>query len=61
MNASDIPSIFEEKFPSEDTDAGYLIRYLLDRKHVVEYRIATDRGVSFDCVPGDWSALFFAC
>jgi hypothetical protein len=36
--------IFDEKFPSEDTDSGYFIRYLLDRKHVVEYRIVNDRG-----------------
>lgn len=37
--------IFEEKFPSEDIDSGYFIRYLLDAKHVVEYRITSDRNL----------------
>jgi hypothetical protein len=37
--------IFEEKYPSEDMDLGYFIRFLLDRKHVVEYRIANDRNI----------------
>jgi hypothetical protein len=36
--------IFESKFPDEDEDVGYFVRFLLDRKHVVEYRIAKDRG-----------------
>jgi hypothetical protein len=35
--------IFETKFPSEDIDAGYYVRYLFDSKHVVEYRMANDR------------------
>jgi hypothetical protein len=36
--------IFEQEFPNENVDSGYFIRFLLDRKHVVEYRIAKDRG-----------------
>lgn len=37
--------IFETKVPDEDIDAGYFVRYLLDSKHVVEYRIANDRHI----------------
>lgn len=36
--------IFDKKFPDDDVDSGYFIRYLLDRKQVVEYRISKDRG-----------------
>lgn len=36
--------IFEQKFPTEDADEGYYVRYLLDRKHVIQYRIVQDRG-----------------
>jgi hypothetical protein len=41
---SRIISIFEEKHPDKDMDSGYFVRFLLERKHVVEYRIANDRG-----------------
>lgn len=37
--------IFEEKYPSKDIESGYFVRYLLDAKHVVEYRIANDRNI----------------
>jgi hypothetical protein len=37
--------IFEEKYPDKDDDSGYFVRFLLDRKHVVEYRVANDRGL----------------
>jgi hypothetical protein len=37
--------IFDEKHPNGDVESGYFIRYLLDAKHVVEYRIANDRNV----------------
>jgi hypothetical protein len=37
--------IFEEKYPDKDTDSEYFVRFLLDRKHVVEYRITNDRGL----------------
>lgn len=36
--------VFEQQSPTKDLDVGYFVRYLLDRKHVVEYRIANDRG-----------------
>ena len=36
--------IFEQKAPDEYIEFGYYIRFLLDGKHVVEYRIANDRG-----------------
>lgn len=36
--------IFEEQLPSENSETGYFVRFLLDRKQVIEYRIATDRG-----------------
>lgn len=36
--------IFENQMPSEDSDEGYFVRYLLDRRHVCEYRVAHDRG-----------------
>jgi hypothetical protein len=35
--------VFEEQYPSENLDSGYFVRYLLDRRHVVEYRITNDR------------------
>lgn len=35
--------IFETKFPDENIEAGYFVRYLLDSKTVIEYRIARDR------------------
>lgn len=35
--------IFEEKYPDGDIESGYFVRYLLDRKYVVEYRIVSDR------------------
>jgi hypothetical protein len=35
--------IFEKKYPNEDIESGYFVRYLLDAKHVVEYRITSDR------------------
>ena len=37
--------IFEEKYPGEDVVSDYFVRYLLDAKNVVEYRIANDRNV----------------
>lgn len=36
--------IFENQLPSEDSGAGYFVRYLLDRRHVFEYRVERDRG-----------------
>jgi hypothetical protein len=36
--------IFEEQYPSDDSERGYFIRYLLSKKHVVEYRVNSDRG-----------------
>ena len=38
--------IFDEGFPNDDILSGYFIRFLLDRKHVVEYRVANDRNMS---------------
>lgn len=35
--------IFEEEYPDKDIDSGYFVRYLLDAKHVIEYRITNDR------------------
>jgi len=37
--------IFEEQYPTEDLELGYFIRYLLNAKHVVEYRVKNDRGI----------------
>jgi protease II len=38
-------AIFESKIPDENVDSGYYARYLLDAKHVVEYRIANGRNI----------------
>jgi hypothetical protein len=35
--------IFETQFPGEDLGEDYFVRYLLDAKHAVEYRIERDR------------------
>jgi hypothetical protein len=35
--------IFDVQNAGGDVNSGYFIRFLLDRKHVVEYRIANDR------------------
>lgn len=42
--------IFEEKYPSDDFEFGYFVRYLLDKKHVVEYRVKSDRGLLLSIV-----------
>lgn len=36
--------IFENTLPNESVETDYFVRFLLDRKYVVEYRIASDRG-----------------
>jgi hypothetical protein len=36
--------IFEERHPSNDVESDYFVRFLLDRKNVVEYRVSFDRG-----------------
>lgn len=35
---------FENVKPNSDMDADYFVRFLLEKKHVVEYRITEDRG-----------------
>jgi hypothetical protein len=42
--------IFESGPPTNDADSGYFVRFLVDRKHVAEYRIASDRGISLSIV-----------
>jgi hypothetical protein len=42
--------IFEHELPSDDVESGYFIRFLLDRRHVIEYKIAVDRGLLLSIV-----------
>lgn len=36
--------IFEHQRQANEVDSDYYVRFLLDRKHVLEYRITKDRG-----------------
>lgn len=36
--------IFDAVLPGESVDSGFYIRFLLDRKHVLEYRMERERG-----------------
>lgn len=38
--------IFESQEPSDDFDSGYYVRFLMDRKNVIEYKICSDRNMS---------------
>lgn len=42
--------IFEKKFPEEKCDSDYFVRFLVEKKHVVEYRISKDRGLFLSIV-----------
>jgi hypothetical protein len=42
--------IFESKSPGAEGQGDYFVRFLLDGKHVVEYRIAEDRGTFLSIV-----------
>lgn len=36
---------FENVRPGNDIEANYFVRFLLEKKHVLEYRIVQDRGL----------------
>ncbi|WP_157900234.1 hypothetical protein [Rhodoferax koreensis] len=36
--------IFENLKPGNNIEAGYFVRFLLEKKHILEYRIVQDRG-----------------
>jgi hypothetical protein len=38
--------IFEKTEPFSEQELNYFVRFLVDKKHVMEYRICTDRGIS---------------
>lgn len=44
-NGNRVVKRFENEKPSSDVDTGYFVRFLLERKYVVEYRIVQDRGI----------------